>query len=98
MQRETEKEAKDFLHYYVHEKGDWVAAENLMKLLGIGSLAVEDFLELQAHFMAGWGAFPLVGTKEQVVDALANLSKVGIRRRVAVVADLRGGDARRSSA
>jgi alkanesulfonate monooxygenase SsuD/methylene tetrahydromethanopterin reductase-like flavin-dependent oxidoreductase (luciferase family) len=78
VQRETEKEAKDFLHYYVHEKGDWVAAGNLMELLGIGSLAVEDFKKLQAHFMAGWGAFPLVGTKEQVVDGLANLSKVGI--------------------
>jgi alkanesulfonate monooxygenase SsuD/methylene tetrahydromethanopterin reductase-like flavin-dependent oxidoreductase (luciferase family) len=30
--------------------------------------------------MARWGAFPLVGTKEQVVDGLANLSKVGIDR------------------
>jgi dimethylsulfone monooxygenase len=28
--------------------------------------------------MAGWGAFPLVGTKEQIVEGLANLSKVGI--------------------
>jgi alkanesulfonate monooxygenase SsuD/methylene tetrahydromethanopterin reductase-like flavin-dependent oxidoreductase (luciferase family) len=28
--------------------------------------------------MGGWGAFPLVGTKEQVVEGLANLSKVGI--------------------
>jgi dimethylsulfone monooxygenase len=78
VQRETEKEAKEFLHYYVHEKGDWIAAENLMGLLGIGSLAVEDFRKLQAHFMAGWGAFPLVGTKEQIVEGLANLSGVGI--------------------
>jgi alkanesulfonate monooxygenase SsuD/methylene tetrahydromethanopterin reductase-like flavin-dependent oxidoreductase (luciferase family) len=78
VQAETEKEARAFYRYYVHEKGDWVAAENLMKLLGIGSLAVEDFRKLQAHFMAGWGAFPLVGTKEQVVEGLANLSKVGI--------------------
>jgi dimethylsulfone monooxygenase len=78
VQRETEKEAKEFLHHYVHEKGDWVAAENLMQLLGIGSLAVADFKKLQAHFMAGWGAFPLVGTKEQIVEGLTNLSKVGI--------------------
>jgi alkanesulfonate monooxygenase SsuD/methylene tetrahydromethanopterin reductase-like flavin-dependent oxidoreductase (luciferase family) len=28
--------------------------------------------------MAGWGAFPLVGTKEQIADGLANLSKLGI--------------------
>ena len=78
VQRETEKEAKEFLHYYVHKKGDWVVGGNLMRLLGIGSLAVEDFRRLQAHFMAGWGAFPLVGNKEQIIEGLANLSKVGI--------------------
>jgi len=32
---------------------------------------------LKAHFIAGWGGFPLVGTKEQVVDGLGLLSKVG---------------------
>jgi dimethylsulfone monooxygenase len=39
---------------------------------------VEDFRRLQAHFMAGWGAFPLVGTKDQIAEGLSNLSKVGI--------------------
>jgi FMNH2-dependent dimethyl sulfone monooxygenase len=33
--------------------------------------------QLKAHFIAGWGGFPLVGTKEQVVDGLALLAKVG---------------------
>jgi dimethylsulfone monooxygenase len=80
VQRETEKEAKDFLHHYVHEKGDWVAAGNLIEMLGLNSLAVEPgaFEKLKAHFMAGWGAFPLVGTKEQIVDGLAALSSTGI--------------------
>ena len=80
VQRETEKEAKDFLHYYVHEKGDWVAAGNLIDMLGLNSRAVEPAAvqQLKAHFMAGWGAFPLVGTKEQVVDGLAALASTGI--------------------
>jgi dimethylsulfone monooxygenase len=80
VQRETEKEAKDFLHYYVHEKGDWVAAGNLLEMLGLNSLAVEPAAvqQLKAHFMAGWGAFPLVGTKEQIVDGLAALASTGI--------------------
>ena len=61
VQRETEKEAKDFLHYYVHEKGDWVAADNLMRCSALVRSRSRIFRKLQAHFMAGWGAFPLGG-------------------------------------
>jgi FMNH2-dependent dimethyl sulfone monooxygenase len=28
--------------------------------------------------ISGWGGFPLVGTKEQIVDGLAMLSKIGL--------------------
>jgi FMNH2-dependent dimethyl sulfone monooxygenase len=79
VQGETEKEAKDFFHYYVHERGDWVAADNLVTMLGINSQTLPPGVEqqLKAHFIAGWGGFPLVGTKEQVVDGLALLAKVG---------------------
>ena len=32
-----------------------------------------------AEMMVGsWGGFPLIGTKEQIVDGLANLAKVGV--------------------
>ena len=30
VQGETEKEARDFYRYYVHEKGDWEAAQNMI--------------------------------------------------------------------
>ena len=30
VQGETEKKAREFYHYYVHEKGDWVAAGNVV--------------------------------------------------------------------
>ena len=33
---------------------------------------------LKAHFIAGWGGYPLVGTREQVVDGLQTLSRMGL--------------------
>ena len=33
--RDTEKEAKDYLHHYVYEKGDWHAATNLLRIFGV---------------------------------------------------------------
>ena len=56
VQGETEREARRFYDYYVHEKGDWIAAGNV----------------------SGWGGHPLIGTKEQIVDGLAALSRMGI--------------------
>ena len=34
VQGETEKEARDFYNYYVHEKGDWEAANNMVNTMG----------------------------------------------------------------
>ena len=33
---------------------------------------------LQEAFIQGWGGLPVVGTKEQVVDALLTLSRAGL--------------------
>ncbi len=80
VQGETEKEARDFYKYYVHEQGDWVAAKNLLDTLGLNAqtLPPEAIEPLKEHFIAGWGGCPLVGTKEQIVDGLKNLSDVGL--------------------
>jgi FMNH2-dependent dimethyl sulfone monooxygenase len=79
VQRDTEEEAKKFWHYYVHEKGDWVAAENLTTTLGIKSETFPPGVlqTLKEHFIAGWGGYPLIGTKDQVVDGLAALADMG---------------------
>ena len=37
VQGETEADAREFLHYYVHEQGDWEAVENLVTTLGINA-------------------------------------------------------------
>jgi alkanesulfonate monooxygenase SsuD/methylene tetrahydromethanopterin reductase-like flavin-dependent oxidoreductase (luciferase family) len=79
VQRETEAEAKAFYDYYVNQHGDWEAAENLVSLLGIKSESFPPGVarQLKEHFIAGWGGYPLVGTKEQVVEGLKLLSDIG---------------------
>jgi len=79
VQGETEKEAKDYFDYYVHQKGDWVAATNLVETLGINSQALppEVAREMKIHFMAGWGGYPLVGKSEQIVEGLETVSRMG---------------------
>jgi len=78
--RPTEKEAKDYLNYYVKEKGDWEAVENLVRIFGMQSLALPAHVleEFKFHFIAGWSGFPLVGTPEQIVDKLLMLSRSGL--------------------
>lgn len=78
--RETEKEAKEYYDYYVKEKGDWEAVDNICKVFGIesGSFSEEYFTKFKENFAAGWGGYPLVGTPEQVTDKLIALSSTGV--------------------
>ena len=41
-------------------------------------VAPERIKPLQEAFIQGWGGLPVVGTREQVVDTLATLSKAGL--------------------
>jgi alkanesulfonate monooxygenase SsuD/methylene tetrahydromethanopterin reductase-like flavin-dependent oxidoreductase (luciferase family) len=76
---ETEKEARDYYHYCVFENGDWPGVENLINLLGINSLSIPApaLAKLKEHFIAGWGGYPLIGTRDQIVDGLLTLAKAG---------------------
>jgi alkanesulfonate monooxygenase SsuD/methylene tetrahydromethanopterin reductase-like flavin-dependent oxidoreductase (luciferase family) len=80
VQGETEKEARDFYDYYVNQKGDWEAATNLVETMGLNAKTMSgDALQaMKEHFIAGWGGYPLVGTREQVVDGLQRLSDMGL--------------------
>jgi FMNH2-dependent dimethyl sulfone monooxygenase len=82
VQGETEKEARDFYNYYVKEKGDWEAAKNMVETFSLEinkrDVPPERIKPLQEAFIQGWGGLPVVGTKEQVVDALTTLSRAGL--------------------
>ena len=80
VQGDTEKDARDFYDYYVHQKGDWAAVDNLVgtMIANAQTLPAEVLQGLKEHFIAGWGGYPLVGTKEQIVDGLQHLSDMGL--------------------
>ena len=82
VQGETETEARDFYNYYVHQQGDWEAAKNMVEIFSLETnkrnVSPERIKPLQEAFIQGWGGLPVVGTREQVVDTLATLSKAGL--------------------
>jgi FMNH2-dependent dimethyl sulfone monooxygenase len=82
VQGETEKEARDFYNEYVHQRGDWEAAKNMVEVFSLETnkrnVPPERIKLLQEAFIQGWGGLPIVGTKEQIVDTLAMLSEAGL--------------------
>jgi alkanesulfonate monooxygenase SsuD/methylene tetrahydromethanopterin reductase-like flavin-dependent oxidoreductase (luciferase family) len=82
VQGETEKEARAFYDYYVHQKGDWAAAKTMVDTFSLEinkrDVPPERIKPLQEAFIQGWGGLPVIGTKEQVVEALKNLSAAGL--------------------
>jgi len=80
VQRETQKEAEDYLHYYVVEKGDDIAVDTITRVMGLQSqvMPVELLEQFKFHFKAGWGGLPIVGTAEHIADTLVRLSDMGL--------------------
>ena len=78
--RETEKEAKEYAEYYIVEKGDYDAVNNLLKIFRMQSetLPADDLDQFRRHFIGGHGGYPLIGTPEQIVDGMNDLIKMGI--------------------
>ncbi|MCL6561996.1 MAG: LLM class flavin-dependent oxidoreductase [Firmicutes bacterium] len=78
--RPTHREAEEYLNFYVRERGDWEAVENLTRIIGVQSDVVDpDQLEaFKFHFIAGWGGYPLIGTPEEITEDLVKLHQVGL--------------------
>jgi alkanesulfonate monooxygenase SsuD/methylene tetrahydromethanopterin reductase-like flavin-dependent oxidoreductase (luciferase family) len=78
--RPTEKEAKEYAHYYVYEKGDFGAVETIIGEQGRKdpNLAQEVYERMKVRLAAGWGGYPLVGTAEQIVEEVDALTRAGL--------------------
>ena len=78
--RDTEQEARDYLNYYVKERGDKTAVNNLLQIFGLNSQTLpSDVLdEYRFHFIAGHGGYPLIGTADQIVEEIEILIKMGV--------------------
>ena len=76
---DTEQEAQRYFEWYVDECGDEEGARNMVAELAGGdarSLPPEVVKTYTRAFMAGRG-LPLVGTAEQVADAIVRLHSIG---------------------
>jgi len=78
--RPTEREARDYAHYYIYEKGDVAAVETILAEQGRRdpNMPPELYERIRRRMVAGWGGYPLVGTAEQIVDELCRLSAAGL--------------------
>ncbi len=79
--RKTEKETKEWYHYIVHENGDWEAGEHIarIRIAGGGQSIPQNVLrEKTAHLIAGIGTTPMVGSYDQVVERMKQLSDAGL--------------------
>ena len=77
---DTDEDALKFREWYVREKGDWQAVDNLVRVLGLqsGVLPKEQLEGAKYHFIAGWGGYPLVGSPSRIADEISKLSSVGL--------------------
>lgn len=80
VQAETEAEARAFYDDYVHAKGDWEAAGNVIETMGLNAKTIppERLQAMKERFVAGWSGFPLIGAKAQIVTGLKTLSDIGL--------------------
>lgn len=78
--RDTEAEAKAFVEDYVNELGDWSGVRNLLDVLIPNSQSAlgSEWESMAANMIAGYGALPLVGTPDQIVEGLAKMSAAGL--------------------
>ena len=79
-QRDTRKEAEDYVNYYVVEKGDDEACDNMLRIQNVEmhKMMPERAEKLRFGAKLGWGGYPLTGTADDIVAALEKLSGIGI--------------------
>jgi FMNH2-dependent dimethyl sulfone monooxygenase len=78
--RPTEKEAREYAHYYIHEKGDVGAVDTIIAEQGRRdpNMPSELYERIKRRLIAGWGGYPLIGTPAQIVEQLTALAKTGL--------------------
>ena len=69
----------DFVREYAYDRGDWGAFATARRAGARLQSALGDGWEaMAANLIAGYGAIPLVGTPEQVVDGMLAFSNAGL--------------------
>ena len=77
---DTHKDAQDQFDYCIYERGDWEAADIMLKEMGITTQgkSVELRESRKIHTMAGYGGLQLLGTPAEIVDDMGMLTAAGL--------------------
>lgn len=80
VQRETQKEAEDYLEHYAvtHQDRECVDALLHASALEVRDMPSDLLESLRTRYAAGFGGFPLVGTADRIADKLGMLSSAGL--------------------
>lgn len=77
--RRTQKEAEDYYHYIVHEKGDWAAVDKMLSVrVNQQSMPAEKMAQMRARVVSGNGTLPIVGSPDSVAGTIKMLSDAGL--------------------
>lgn len=80
VQRDTQKEAEDYLDYYAVENEDTACIEEWLAGIGAGSRGIppETLRGMRKQYAAGGAGPCIVGTAERIADQLHSLSDAGL--------------------
>lgn len=80
VQRDTDKEAQDYLQHFAVDNGNDEAADMTAKYLGLNSemMPADAWDTFKLHLKGGYAGYSLVGSAETIADRLASLSEIGI--------------------
>jgi dimethylsulfone monooxygenase len=78
--RPTRQEALDYHRYYAEENADEAAIDRLMQLMGrhAKSFTPEELRDHRLRFAGGHGSYPLIGSPDDVADAMERVSDTGL--------------------
>ena len=79
--RATAKETREYYHYLVHEKGDWEAAENIVRRRAAGgsqSMPPEILRRAMERVISGGATYPVIGSYDEVAETFHRLSVAGL--------------------
>jgi alkanesulfonate monooxygenase SsuD/methylene tetrahydromethanopterin reductase-like flavin-dependent oxidoreductase (luciferase family) len=79
--RETEKEAREYYHYYSAEQEDTGAVDYMMRQKKAFSRSHDEeaYRKYRQRFAAGTGTYPLVGTPEHIAQELIRMQQTGFK-------------------
>lgn len=75
--RPTRKEAEEFYHYAGYELADWACIDNMIAMKGWDSKPPDELKRLREAYASGNGGTPLLGSPDDVAQALADVSAAG---------------------